>query len=102
MPAGFEHPVAAFTNLARALDRLREADFWLLGLAADSKTRLADWQVARRTVLVLGAEGSGLRRLTRERCDQLVRLPTSGPIGQLNVSNAASVALYELTGRRAP
>lgn len=94
-------PYLQVTNLARALDRLREADFWALGLAADSQTSLADWQPAKRTVLILGAEGSGMRRLTRERCDQLVRLPTRGPIDQLNVSNAAAVALYELSGRRA-
>ena len=94
-------PYLQVTNLARALDQLREADFWALGLAADSQTGLADWQPAKRTVLVLGAEGSGMRRLTRERCDQLVRLPTRGPIDQLNVSNAAAVALYELSGRRA-
>jgi 23S rRNA (guanosine2251-2'-O)-methyltransferase len=88
-------------NLARALDQLKEAGFWILGLAAEGATTIAEADAGARIVLVLGAEGSGLRRLTRERCDLLVRLPTGGAIGQLNVSNAAAVALYELLGRRA-
>lgn len=88
-------------NLARALDQLKAAGFWILGLAADAPAAIAAAEAGGRVVLALGAEGPGLRRLTRERCDLLVRLPTTGPIGQLNVSNAAAVALYELLGRRA-
>jgi 23S rRNA (guanosine2251-2'-O)-methyltransferase len=83
-------------NLSRAIEALKQADFWCLGLAAEGEQTLAEAQPQGRVALVLGAEGSGLRRLTREHCDQLVRLPTSGPIDQLNVSNAAAVALYEL------
>jgi 23S rRNA (guanosine2251-2'-O)-methyltransferase len=88
-------------NLARALDQLKAAGFWILGLAEESATALAEVNAGARVVLVLGAEGSGLRRLTRRQCDLLARLPTGGPIGQLNVSNAAAVALYELLARRA-
>jgi len=87
-------------NLSRALDQFRAAGFWALGLAAEAPTAIAEVEPGGRVLLVLGAEGTGLRRLTRERCDLLVRLPTSGPIGQLNVSNAAAVALYELLGRQ--
>ena len=95
----FEHlPYVQETNLARSLDRLREADYLAIGLAAEAEMPI--YAVARpaRLVLVLGAEGAGLRRLTRERCDLLVRLPTQGPIDHLNVSNAAAVSLYELLG----
>lgn len=99
----FEHvPYIQGPNLARALDRLKQDGFWTLGLDAEARESLAAIPPARRLVLVLGAEGQGLRRLTREACDQMVRLPTSGPIGHLNVSNAAAVALYELLGRAGP
>jgi 23S rRNA (guanosine2251-2'-O)-methyltransferase len=93
-------PYVQVVNLARALDQLRAAGFWIVGLAADAPTAIAEAEAGDRVVLALGAEGPGLRRLTRERCDLLVRLPTTGPIGQLNVSNAAAVALYELIGRQ--
>ena len=88
-------------NLARALEQLKAAGFWVLGLAAEGVATIAEADAGPRIVLVLGAEGSGLRRLTREHCDLLARLPTGGAIGQLNVSNAAAVALYELLARRA-
>lgn len=87
-------PLIRVTNLVRALDLLKQAGFWCAGLAADGPQTLAEARLTGRVALVCGSEGEGLRRLTRERCDLLVRLPTQGPIGHLNVSNAAAVALY--------
>lgn len=89
-------PLVRVTNLVRALDLLKQAGFWCAGLAADGPQRLDQAGLSGKVALVLGSEGEGLRRLTRERCDLLVHLPTRGPIGHLNVSNAAAVALYEL------
>ncbi|WP_119462377.1 23S rRNA (guanosine(2251)-2'-O)-methyltransferase RlmB [Rhodospirillaceae bacterium SYSU D60014] len=91
-----EHmPLVRVTNLARALDDLKQAGFWCVGLAAEAGETLAAIPLSGRVALALGSEGAGLRRLTRERCDFLARLPTGGPIADLNVSNAAAVALYE-------
>jgi 23S rRNA (guanosine2251-2'-O)-methyltransferase len=95
-------PMIRVVNLARAIETVKRAGFWCVGLAAEAELTIAAAKLAGRTALVLGAEGSGLRRLTREHCDQLVRLPTSGPIAQLNVSNAAAVALYELARDSTP
>ena len=83
-------------NLARALDRLKEAGFWCCGLDASAPEPLAALDLGRRAVLVFGSEGGGLRRLVRERCDYLARLPTRPELPSLNVSNAAAIALYEL------
>ena len=84
-------------NLARALEDIKKAGFWCAGLDADAKTSIADARLDGRVALVLGAEGEGLRRLTRERCDLLVRIPMAPKaVASLNVSNAAAVALYEL------
>jgi 23S rRNA (guanosine2251-2'-O)-methyltransferase len=90
-------PLIEAGNLDRALQRLKEAGFWCIGLDAAAERSIADAKLDRRLALVMGAEGPGLRRLTAERCDLLVRLPTRGPIATLNVSNAAAVALYELS-----
>jgi 23S rRNA (guanosine2251-2'-O)-methyltransferase len=90
-------PLVRVTNLARAMEQLKAAGFWMAGLAAEGDRSLAAARLSGRVGLCLGAEGAGLRRLTRQHCDLLVRLPTSGPIGHLNVSNAAAVALYELS-----
>jgi 23S rRNA (guanosine2251-2'-O)-methyltransferase len=92
-------PYISVVNLARSLDLLKAAGFWCLGLAGEAERSLAASDPGAAVALVLGAEGSGLRRLTRERCDLLVKLPTRPPIDSLNVSNAAAVALYELLGR---
>jgi 23S rRNA (guanosine2251-2'-O)-methyltransferase len=88
-------PLIRVANLAQALQSLKKAGFWCLGLAAEGAEPLASANLAGRIALVLGAEGGGLRRLTREHCDLLVRLPTQTDLVQLNVSNAAAIALYE-------
>jgi len=96
-----EHvPLVPVTNLARAMAQLKEAGFWCIGLAAEASETLAEIDLSGRIAIVLGAEGAGLRRLTRDNCDKLTRLPTQGPISQLNVSNAAAIALYEVARRR--
>lgn len=92
-----EHvPLITVVNLARTLESLRATGYWCIGLAEEGDQDIAAHDLSGKTALVLGAEGEGLRRLTRERCDVLARLPTQGAIGSLNVSNAAAVALYEV------
>jgi len=93
-------PLVRVTNLARTLDRLKEGGFWCVGLEEAAAKTLDEIDPGPRVTLVLGGEGRGLRRLTRERCDLLARLPTRGEPASLNVSNAAAIALYELTRRR--
>ncbi len=96
---GVEHlPVAYETNLTRSIEALQEAGYFAIGLAEEGEEQLqALSSTHKKLVLVLGAEGSGLRRLVREQCDALVALPTAGPISSLNVSNAAAVALFATT-----
>ncbi len=93
-------PLIRVTNLSRALTDLQQAGFWSVGLAESGKQTLAQLNLTGKTALVMGAEGSGLRRLTMERCDVIARLPTTGPVGSLNVSNATAVALYEVARLR--
>ena len=95
-----EHvPYLQVGNLARALETLKTAGFWCLGLSGEAEQALAEADPGGALALVLGAEDTGLRRLTREACDVMARLPTRPPIDALNVSNAAAAALYELLGR---
>ncbi len=89
-------PLVRVTNLVRALDELKEAGFWTAGLDAGAEKTLNEAGLSGKTALVLGAEGKGLRRLTRESCDLLVRIPMAQAGASLNVSNAAAVALYAL------
>ena len=89
-------PLVRVVNLARALDDLADHGYWRLGLDGKAERTLAEAAPDAPIALVLGAEGSGLRRLTAERCDLLVRLPVSSAVESLNVSNAAAVALYAL------
>jgi 23S rRNA (guanosine2251-2'-O)-methyltransferase len=92
-----EHvPILRVVNLNRSLDQLKKAGFWTVGLDGAAEKTLASHTLSGRVCLVLGSEGEGLRRLTREACDLMARLPTGGPIASLNVSNAAAIALYEL------
>jgi 23S rRNA (guanosine2251-2'-O)-methyltransferase len=93
-------PLVRAANLARAIERLKAAQFWCVGLEAEAPQSLAALALPARVALVLGAEGAGLRRLTRERCDFLAHLPTRAPGASLNVSTAAALALYELARRQ--
>ncbi|HEX8414764.1 MAG TPA: 23S rRNA (guanosine(2251)-2'-O)-methyltransferase RlmB [Sphingomicrobium sp.] len=87
-------PWARVVNLARALEEIGEAGFWRIGLAGEASMDLKEALGPQRVALVLGAEGPGMRPNTREHCDALARLPISGEMESLNVSNAAAVALY--------
>lgn len=89
-------PMVKEVNLSRALEQLKEAGFFCIGLDEDGKDTLAKSVSGTKIALVMGAEGSGLRRLVAENCDILAKLPTGGPISSLNVSNAAAISLYEL------
>lgn len=93
-----EHvPLVKVTNLARAMEELKGYGFTVLGLEGAAETDIAEAGAAPPLALVLGAEGKGLRELTRKTCDLLVRISLPGPIGSLNVSNAAALALYALS-----
>lgn len=92
-------PYVMVTNLARTLRELQERDIWVIGTAGEAESDLyaAEWPKA--TAWVLGAEGEGMRRLTRENCDQLVKIPMHGTVESLNVSVAAGVCLFEARRR---
>jgi 23S rRNA (guanosine2251-2'-O)-methyltransferase len=90
--------IARVANLVQALDALRERDFQVIGLAVEGACDLNQLPASTNSrVLVVGSEGRGLRRLVREHCTDLVRIPMRGPIESLNASVAAAVALYALT-----
>ena len=95
-------PIAEVTNLARALETLKSRGFLLVGLDSSGTTDLADLPLASPLALVLGAEGKGLRQLTRTTCHHVARLDLPGAIKDLNVSNAAALALYIATTRLKP
>ena len=89
-------PLCRETNLTRALEQLRSAGYFCAGLAGESENDISDMPKDQPVVLVCGAEGAGLRRLTRETCDGLYRIPIADSLESLNASNAAAIALYEL------
>lgn len=89
-------PRIVVTNLATTMRELKEAGYWIIGLEGESQTLLTEVKFAAKTVIVLGAEGRGMRRLTADLCDERVRLPMGERMESLNVSNAAAVALYHL------
>jgi 23S rRNA (guanosine2251-2'-O)-methyltransferase len=92
--------IAEVVNIARAIEELKEAGVWTVGLAGEAPTPYDAIDFTLSTALVLGAEGAGLRRLVRERCDHLVSIPMGGHVGSLNVSVAAGVALFEAVRQR--
>src|SRR5260370_27059242 len=94
-------PLVRVVNIARTVARLKEERFWICGLDETAPQPLAGLDLGERSAIVLGSEGSGMRRLVREHCDYLARLPTRPAQPSLNVSNAAAVALYELVRDRA-
>jgi len=88
-------PYLMVTNLARTLDELKERNIWVIGTAQDAPQELYGAGLPEALAWVLGAEGEGMRRLTRERCDSLVRIPMRGAVESLNVAVAAGIVLYE-------
>jgi 23S rRNA (guanosine2251-2'-O)-methyltransferase len=92
--------IATVVNIARAVEELKEANVWTVGLAGDAPERYDAVDLTLPTAIVLGAEGSGLRRLVRDRCDRLVSLPMAGQVESLNVSVTAGVVLFEAVRQR--
>lgn len=92
--------IAEVVNIARAVEQLKDAGIWTIGLAGDASKPYDQVDMTVPTALVLGAEGTGLRRLVRERCDWLVSIPLHGHVDSLNVSVAAGIALFEAVRQR--
>ena len=93
-------PVARVNNLARAMEELKEAGYWLVGLEERAEKSYTEADFTGRVAIVLGREGKGLHELTRKLCDFLVSIPTTGPVRSLNVSVAAGVVLFEAVRQR--
>ncbi|MBK3760195.1 23S rRNA (guanosine(2251)-2'-O)-methyltransferase RlmB [Stutzerimonas frequens] len=93
-------PLVAVTNLARTLEKLQQKGLWIVGTAGEAEQSLYEQDLTGPIVLVMGAEGRGMRRLTREHCDYLVRLPMAGSVSSLNVSVATGVCLFEALRQR--
>ncbi len=92
--------VATVVNIARALEELKTANVWTVGLDVGGKMTYDEWDFTLPTALVVGAEGHGLRRLVRERCDQVVSIPMRGHVDSLNVSAATAIVLFEAVRQR--
>lgn len=93
-------PYITVTNLARTMRELKERDIWLIGTTDDAEKSLYEADFASPTAIVMGSEGEGMRRLTRENCDLLVNIPMLGAVESLNVSVASGVCLYEARRQR--
>jgi 23S rRNA (guanosine2251-2'-O)-methyltransferase len=93
-------PFVRVTNLVRVLEGLKERGIWLYGAAGEADASLYDSDLKGPSAIVMGAEGGGLRRLTREACDYLVRLPMAGSVSSLNVSVATGICLFEAVRQR--
>lgn len=95
-------PYITVTNLARALRELKEAGVWIVGTAGDAQATLYESKLNGPVAIVMGAEGEGMRRLTRDTCDEVMRIPMAGTVESLNVSVASGVCLFEAVRQRAP
>ena len=96
-----EHlPIARVTNLSRAIEKLKEAGFWTIGMDGYAKTTLDKLDSSGKTAIIMGSEGKGMRRLVEENCDISVRLPISPLTESLNVATAAAITLYEINKKR--
>lgn len=93
-------PYIMVTNLARTLREIKEYDIWVVGTDEEGTSSLHEAKVGGAIAWVMGAEGEGMRRLTRETCDELVRIPMAGSVASLNVSVAAGVCLFESVRQR--
>lgn len=93
-------PLIAVTNLARTMEEIRDAGVWIVGAAGDADSTLYEIDLLGPRAWALGAEGAGLRRLTREKCDWLARIPLGGSVESLNVSVAAGICLFEAVRQR--
>ena len=93
-------PLVQVTNLARSMKVLQEMGIWIIGTAGEATQSLYDCKLTGPMALVMGAEGKGMRRLTRETCDELVKLPMAGSVSSLNVSVASGICLFEIVRQR--
>lgn len=93
-------PLIQVTNLSRTLRDIQQQGVWVIGTAGEAAQTLYQTKVSGPTALVMGAEGKGMRRLTRENCDELVKLPMAGSVSSLNVSVATGICLYEMVRQR--
>ncbi len=93
-------PLVQVTNLSRTMKALQQMGVWIIGTAGETDNCLYDEKLSGPMALVMGAEGKGMRRLTRENCDQLVKLPMAGSVSSLNVSVATGICLFEIVRQR--
>lgn len=93
-------PVYPVTNLARCLEQLQQRGIWIIGTAGEAEKNLYELELKGPVALVMGAEGKGMRRLTRDHCDYLAKLPMAGSVSSLNVSVATGVCLFEMVRQR--
>ena len=93
-------PLVAVTNLARTLKQLQQRGLWIVGTAGEAEQLIYQVDLKVPSIIVMGAEGSGMRRLTREHCDYLAKLPMAGSVSSLNVSVASGICLFEAVRQR--
>lgn len=93
-------PLVKVTNLARFLKQLKKEYVWIIGTAGEAENHIYQTKLPRKLAIVMGAEGDGMRRLTRENCDELIKIPMRGSVSSLNVSVATGVCLFEYVRQR--